>query len=129
MKAPKTIPRSAPPDICSNYQALLRKGVQYCQELGGDVWTDYNEHDPGVTILEQLCYALTDIGYRADYPIEDLICNYKGKIDSGTNSFFTPAEIFTVSPVIISDYRKLLIDNFDNVKNAWLTTEVSTGSY
>ena len=27
-------------------------------------WTDHNTHDPGVTVLEALCYVLTDLQYR-----------------------------------------------------------------
>jgi hypothetical protein len=29
-------------------------------------WTDTNEHDPGITVLEVLCYAITDLQYRSD---------------------------------------------------------------
>ena len=25
----------------------------FSQKISGDIWTDYNAHDPGVTILEQ----------------------------------------------------------------------------
>jgi hypothetical protein len=31
-------------------------------------WTDANVHDPGVTVLEVLCYALTDLKYRSGAP-------------------------------------------------------------
>ena len=27
-------------------------------------WTDHNTHDPGITVLEALCYVLTDLQYR-----------------------------------------------------------------
>ena len=39
----------------------------------GHRWTDHNAHDPGVTLLEALCYALTDLGYRAGHRVEDLL--------------------------------------------------------
>lgn len=41
--------------------------------MGSSLWTDYNIHDPGITILEALCYALTDIAYRAGWDINDLL--------------------------------------------------------
>ena len=31
--------------------------------LCGDQWSDFNSHDPGITILEQLCFALTELGF------------------------------------------------------------------
>jgi len=28
-------------------------------------WTTHNTHDPGITVLELLAYALTDLQYRS----------------------------------------------------------------
>ena len=56
-----------------NYDFLREEGISLVQKYSGSKWTDYNYHDPGVTILEQLCYALTDLGYRANFRIEDLL--------------------------------------------------------
>src|SRR5882724_7243805 len=119
MKAPKTIPRSAPPDICSNYQALLRKGVQYCQELGGDLWTDYNEHDPGVTILEQLCYAITDLSYRTNFEVSDILSTPPG-VSAPNQALFTGDIALTCGPLTADDYRKLIYDRVKGVKNVWV---------
>ena len=41
--------------------------------LAGERWSDFNTHDPGITILEALCYAITDLAYRTSLPIPDLI--------------------------------------------------------
>ena len=60
-----------------NYDLLLEKGISLVQNYSGENWTDYNYHDPGVTLLEQLCYALTDLGYRTNFPIEDLLIGKK----------------------------------------------------
>src|SRR6266567_2678796 len=120
MKAPKTIPRSAPSDICSNYQALLRKGIQYCQELGGDLWTDYNEHDPGVTILEQLCYAITDLSYRTNFEVPDILSPPPGA-SYPNQALFTGDIALTCNPVTADDYRKVIYDRVKGVKNVWLT--------
>ena len=40
------------------FEVLQEESLAQLQELSGNVWTDYNLHDPGVTILEQLNYAL-----------------------------------------------------------------------
>ncbi|MEO6455349.1 MAG: hypothetical protein ABIN97_14810 [Ginsengibacter sp.] len=104
----------------SDYNLLRQKGLDYIQELGSKYWTDYNIHDPGITILEALCYAITDLGYRTSLDIKDLLAEPEN-IDpqNDRQGFYTAREILTVSPWTLNDYRKLLID-IDGVKNGWL---------
>ena len=45
-----------------DYGTLRQQGIRYLERLAGKAWTDFNAHDPGITILEQLCYAITDLG-------------------------------------------------------------------
>ncbi|MGZ3750874.1 MAG: hypothetical protein ACXVAU_06345, partial [Mucilaginibacter sp.] len=89
--------------------------------LGSMLWTDYNEHDPGITILEALCYAITELGYRTQLPMEDLLTDSNGQIPS-SQTLYTAKNILTQSPLNIDDYRKLLID-IVGVHNAWLMTD------
>ncbi|QDM29033.1 hypothetical protein FNL56_25060 [Tardiphaga sp. vice304] len=56
---PSTITPAAPANHGLDYAWLKQHGTERIQQLAGQIWTDYNEHDPGVTTLEQLCYALT----------------------------------------------------------------------
>ena len=58
-----------------DYGFLRQVGIRYLQEMAkaGLQWTDFNTHDPGITILEQLCYAITDLGYRIAYELPDLL--------------------------------------------------------
>ncbi|NER86377.1 hypothetical protein [Moorena sp. SIO3A2] len=108
---------NAPPEYPGMNFALLRQeGIKHIERLGGKLWTDYNTHDPGITILEQLCYAITDLSYRLDFEIKDLLAPAPGE---NRKQFFTAREILTVNPLTINDYRKLLID-IDGVKNAWV---------
>ncbi|NML21662.1 hypothetical protein HHL16_12295 [Pseudoflavitalea sp. G-6-1-2] len=101
-----------------DWEALRAEGLDHLGKLAGKIWTDHNAHDPGITILEVLCYALMDLGYRTHLPIEDLFA--KNPLDkSKENNFFTPAEILTCNPLTITDFRKLLVD-IEGVKNAWL---------
>jgi hypothetical protein len=113
-----------------DFKKLRAKGIKYCQTLASDLWTDYNLHDPGITILEVLCYALTDLGYRTSLPIEDLLARSpEQKVrdkampgDAGKpfdDNFFSAEQILTCNPVTLLDLRKLLID-IPGVRNAWI---------
>jgi hypothetical protein len=101
-----------------DFEFLRREGIGHIQELAGALWTDHNVHDPGITILEVLCYALTDLGYRSNLDIRELLACPPDKTGPDDN-FFTAADILTNNPLTILDYRKLLID-IDGVRNAWL---------
>lgn len=101
-----------------DYTFLREEGLKYIESLSSDLWTDFNTHDPGITILEALSYALTELGYRTDFNIKDLIADEDGKIDVD-QAFFSAKNILTSEPLTIEDYRKLLVD-IVGVKNAWL---------
>lgn len=104
-----------------DYNYLKQNGLKFVQGYSGNEWTDYNSHDPGVTILEQFCYGITDLGYKIDFPIEDLLVeDSDGRINWKKNSFFSPALVFSSHPFTILDYRKLLIDTFPEIQNCWL---------
>jgi hypothetical protein len=105
---------SLPPHL--DFNRLREEGLLHIGNLSGKIWTDHNTHDPGITTLEVLCYALLDLGYRSSLPIEDLLAQKDGEQD---DNFFTPAEILSCNPVTITDYRKLLLE-IDGVRNAWL---------
>lgn len=102
-----------------DFEKLRSESIGYLGKLSGKLWTDHNVHDPGITILEVLCYALLDLGYRTNLPVEDILAyNHPADTDTDTN-FFTAAKILSCNPLTIIDYRKLLID-IPGVKNAWL---------
>lgn len=121
-KEPASIPKEPIVPDSQNYALLKSTGVDNVQELAGDIWTDYNEHDPGVTILEQLAFAITELSYKVGLPIEDLLYAKRQKpFDAKDNAFFPSHEVFPCSPINQIDYRRLLIDNlYPVVKNAWL---------
>ena len=102
-----------------DYEALRLEGIGLLQRLCGQTWTDHNAHDPGITILEQLCYAITDLGYRISHPLPDLLSE---PVASGAQPFphlFTPAEILPSAPVTLTDLRKVVLD-VEGVQNAWI---------
>ncbi|MDI3319778.1 hypothetical protein [Pinibacter soli] len=106
-----------------DYQVLRAEGLKYIEELSHAIWTDYNEHDPGITTLEALCYAITELAYRSDFDMKDLLTDENGATVP-RQVFFTAKKILTNNPLTIDDYRKLLID-LDGVHNAWLFAEDS----
>lgn len=109
-----------PADPAMNYEHLRDLALETLTHLATDHWTDFNDHDPGITILDFLCYALTDIGYRASFPVPDILADESGiKRQPFANQFFTPGKILFSSPVTVNDYRKLLID-IEGVRHAWV---------
>src|ERR1700744_5231249 len=103
-----------------DFAALRQEGGALVQALTRPAWTDYNLTDPGVTILEALCYALTDLSYRTDFPIPDILADPTGRVQASDNSFFSKAEVLVSNPVTAGDYRKLIIDQVDEVYDVWL---------
>ncbi len=99
-----------------DYATLRQEGLRLLERLAGPEWTDFNEHDPGITILEQYCYALSELAYRCNFSIPDLLSS------GGTNpyaSLHKPSDILTSQPVTLTDLRKLAID-VEGVNNAWI---------
>lgn len=99
---------------------LREEAIKKTQEISGSVWTDYNIHDPGLTILEQLCFALTELGYKANFPIEDLLASQANNKNIH-DTYYSAAGILTCNPITINDFRKLLIDRIKGLRNIWLT--------
>ncbi len=100
-----------------DWQTLRQEGLAHLQAISGQIWTDYSIHDPGVTLLELLCYAITDLDSRLEQDISTIVT--ENAESSITEHYFSPGQILTTNPVTINDYRKLLID-LPGVKNAWL---------
>jgi len=114
-----TLPLPLPIEVSEHpamdYDFLRSEGIRILERLSGQLWTDFNAHDPGITILEQVCYALTDLAYRIDYDVKDLLAS--GEADP-YRSLHSPAQVLTINPVTITDLRKLALD-VPGVKNAW----------
>lgn len=116
--------KSNPINRFKDYHWLRAKGIAYIQELCGKSWTDHNAHDPGITILEQFCYALTDLAYRADFPIADLMSE-SGRAHWG--EVYQARQMLTINPVNLSDWRKLFLD-IEGIKNVWIDKKVDSSN-
>lgn len=112
-----TIPKKVATEDDLDFFYLRKKGIEYIEQLGGKLWTDFNSHDPGITMLEMLCYAITDLGMRMNLPIENILASDQ-KTKGIASQFFKATEVLPTSPVTALDYRKLFID-IEGVKNCW----------
>jgi len=120
MRTSETINKNIQLREAEDYNFLRREGIKHIEKLAGDIWTDYNAHDPGITLLEALCYAITDLAYRTGFNMSDLLAQQKPGSESWKNIFYTAKEILPCNPLTINDYRKLIID-VEGVRNAWIT--------
>jgi len=112
-------------ELIFNFEFLRQHGIDLLQQLSGNIWTDYNLHDPGVTILEHLCFVFTDLAYRTDFSIQDILANQNGQIPVRSNSFFTARNILTINPVSVNDKRKYIIDTIPEISNIWMEPVVA----
>jgi len=88
-----TISKHEQEELALNHEKLYLAGIDYVRQYCGRSWTDYNTHDPGVTILELLSYALTDAGHKASYPIADLLASGSGESDL-SSQFNSASQLF-----------------------------------
>ncbi len=108
-----------------DHEQLFVIGLGHVQKLASRIWNDYNVHDPGITTLELLAYSLTDLSYRASFPIKDLLASSANNAAEMKEQFFTAREILPNKALTLGDYRKLLID-LQGVKNAWIQPVTTT---
>lgn len=106
-----------------DYENLKEYGLKYIQSIANKNWTDFNLHDPGVTILEALCFGLTDLAYRTDFEMKDLLTK-KGEFHPSLNHPLFQADImFSSNPLTINEYRKFILEKYrGDVKNIHIST-------
>lgn len=103
--------QALPPGLDTRF--LREQARLQIERLAGERWTDYNSSDPGITMLEVLAYAITDLGLRTRLGMADLVAQ------GGDKPFFTAGELLPPAASTLEDYRRLLIDNPD-IRNAWI---------
>lgn len=102
------------------FQSLKREGLRLVQEFSGAIWTDYNLHDPGVTILDQLCYALMELCYRAQFPVEDFLAAPDGSIEPEEKALHLPEEILPSRPTTRADLRQVIFAEVGEIDDVWV---------
>ncbi|WP_315817948.1 hypothetical protein [Paraflavitalea speifideaquila] len=112
-----------------NFNFLRQEGIQLIQQLAAATWTNHNLHDPGITLLETVCYALTEAGLQAGADStfdskEDIYTYIANLLTSGQQTtpqdFFTCSQVLPSSPVSLTDFQKVLLDH-PVIKRAWVS--------
>lgn len=114
----------------TSWAELRNQSIALIQQMNTDLvqWSDYNISDPGITLLETLCYAISDLNYRLDFPIQDLLAPGPNIDSTQQQQFFPATDSLPNAPLTLNDYRRLLID-FEGINNAWLHPLANQGEY
>ena len=103
-----------------DFSGLLRESLTVIQGLGGQQWANLNASDPGYTILEQLCYALTELGYRAGLPVPTLLAaGNANTLPLSAHGLYSAPDLFPSAALSIADQRRMLLDRCTEIANVW----------
>lgn len=94
----------------SELQEITRKRLE---ELSGKVWTDFNIHDPGVTISDYLNYALYDLHYRFRFPLENYLFESAHEKNYAEKGLFPRIDLFTETENGKERFRKSIVTEED----------------
>lgn len=95
----------------SLYRRLQDESITLLQELCGKVWTDFNLHDPGVTTLKILNYALYELAYKLGFPLEDYLCRGEPETSAWEDyGLVARREAERGWPVTTRDYERLILE-------------------
>lgn len=111
------------------YAQLQEKALKDVQRLAGEVWTDYNLHDPGVTLLDALNYVLLESDYRLQFPLPDYLTRAGQEFSPSCHGLFAPSQVFPVNPVTETDYRTLFISNIEGLSDVRVDIHPESGCY
>lgn len=111
------------------YTRLQQQMLDTVQRLSGEVWTDYNPHDPGVTLGEAANYALTEFDYKLGFPLVDYLADGKSAFDPARFGLFPSAEVSATSVVTADDYCRLFLQNIPGIINLQMDFKPATNGY
>lgn len=103
-------------DASFSYGDLRARGIALTQAASGQLWTDYNLHDPGVTLLESLCYALTEGVFGAQADIADLLTAADGHIHYRQHALHGAEDALPCRPTTELDLLRYLLDRVPAVR-------------
>jgi hypothetical protein len=122
MSEPIVISKAKPVTKSQDYALLVQEGLACIRQWAGDSWTDHNAHDPGITLLETLCYAITELGYRGQIDIAQLLDK---RLPPDSMALYAPEKALVCEPITAEDFQKLLI-TLPEVKYAQLKPAANT---
>ena len=92
-----------------NYDYLKTEAINYIKKVGYNKWNYFGENDPGITILENLIFALIDLDYRISFPVADILTVNPNKKKELKN-YYLPDEILPMNPVCLDEYYRVILD-------------------
>ncbi|MGI4857594.1 MAG: hypothetical protein ACRYHA_11920 [Janthinobacterium lividum] len=100
-----------------HFDTLWASGSDMLAALAGKIWTDRADHDPGITVLQSLAYAVSDLSYRHLHDLPDILASHAAQAH-GDAPVFPPAfaadRMLASAPVTLDDYRRALLDLVDD---------------
>ncbi len=111
------------------YTRLQRQTLEEVQRLSGKVWTNFNVHDPGVTLADISNYALTELDYKLSFNLEDYLTEKGGTFEPERFGLFPPEEVYTTAPVTTEDYRRLFFSYIPELENVCVKCDMDSGGY
>ncbi|PRP68527.1 hypothetical protein BUE93_21800 [Chromobacterium amazonense] len=91
-----------------DFAALRDEAVGFLTALDGQPWTDFNPSEPGLTLLETALSGFTDLGYRLDHDIADLLA--PAAADEAWQALPDAAAALSCEPVSQNDLALALAD-------------------
>ncbi len=99
------------------YSRLQQQSLRMLQELSGKRWTDFNEHDPGVTIMDILNYSLLELDYQTGFDFEKYLAQpQQDELEFSQIGLFPGKEIFAPCIVTAQDYENLIESQVKGIK-------------
>lgn len=124
----QTLPRLPKVAAETSFDALRADGIRRVQALAGTRWTDYNLHDPGVTLLEAACFALTEGAYRVAFPVADHLSDEHDRIAWARHGMLLPQQAFPCRPTTATDLRRSLLDQLPALDGVTLQASTAAGA-
>ncbi|NJL49369.1 MAG: hypothetical protein HC929_20395, partial [Leptolyngbyaceae cyanobacterium SM2_5_2] len=108
MNDPLRLSPTPPARPSLNYGLLREKGLELIRQYAGESWTDHNIHDPGITLLEAFCYAMTELGFRIQQDLPDLLRSGEAY---GQPNLVPAHQVLPTAPITLADLRWVLLDH------------------
>lgn len=91
------------------------------QYLSGESWTNYNLHDPGITIGSVANYVLSELDYKLGFDLIDYLTTELANFTPDKYGMYLPEQVYPTAPVTLRDYRVLLLLSFPKLENVTIT--------
>ena len=104
------------------YTLLNEHLLHKVQALAGLRWTDFNAHDPGVTIMDVWAYGLFDLQYRLTLDFGSFLPHdNKGRIDFSKLGLHSGEDLFGASVTTAADQERQVVEQLAGATDCRMT--------